>query len=211
MLWKSITAKRDAITVTIEFSKISQEMKNVLKLLSVDINRIKELSQMQEFTIIRADSTVEHIFSELYTVPQKIRHGYIRVKVLELLLILTELEPDANRSDHVHFSQVQISLIKQLHSFLIEHFNEHYTIDELSERFELSPTVLKKCFKGVYGDSIYSYMKRYRLQVAERLLKESKLTIGEIASHIGYLNPNKFTSAFCDCYGVPPTSYRKKV
>lgn len=32
--------------------------------------------------------------------------------------------------------------------------------------------------------------------MAERLLKENKLTIGEIALQIGYQNPNKFTSAF---------------
>ena len=75
----------------------------------------------------------------------------------------------------------------------------------------MSPTVLKKCFKGVYGDSIYAYMKRFRLQVAEKMLKESAMTVGEIAARIGYLNPNKFTSAFCAEYGMPPSEYRKKV
>ena len=69
---------------------------------------------------------------------------------------------------------------------------------------------MKKCFKGVYGDSVYAYMKRYRLQVAEQLLRESNDTVGEIAAKIGYLNPNKFTSAFCAEYGMPPTAYRKK-
>ena len=105
---------------------------------------------------------------------------------------------------------MQIRVIKEIHAFLVEHFEEHYTIDELSERFGMSPTVMKKCFKGVYGDSIYSYMKTYRLQVAERLLKESDLTVGEIAAKAGYLNPNKFTSAFRAEYGMPPTAYRRK-
>ena len=35
---------------------------------------------------------------------------------------------------------------------------------------------------------MYAYMKKYRLQMAERLLKANKLTIGEIALQIGYLN-----------------------
>lgn len=98
-----------------------------------------------------------------------------------------------------------------MHAFLMEHFNEHYTIDDLSERFEISPTNMKKCFKEVYGNSIYAYMKLYRLQVAEKLLRESSLTIGEIAMQVGYLNPNKFTTAFCNEYGISPTLYRKKV
>lgn len=46
-----------------------------------------ELAQMRDFTIIRANQTIEHIFSELYTVPEKIRFGYIRVKILELFHI----------------------------------------------------------------------------------------------------------------------------
>ena len=111
----------------------------------------------------------------------------------------------------VYFPAAQIETVKQIHAFLVEHFSEHYTIHALSERFDISPTVMKRCFRGVYGDSVYAYMKKYRLQIAEQLLRESDLTIGEIAGRIGYLNPNKFTSAFCAAYGVPPTAYRRKV
>ena len=93
-------------------------------------------------------------------------------KVLELLLVMTGLNPMEEKAERMHFSEAQIGVIKQIHAFLVENFSEHYTIDELSERFEISPTVMKKCFKGVYGDSIYSYMKLYRLQIAERLLWE---------------------------------------
>ena len=205
------TSHYHGITVTIDFSAITEEMKMVLELLTVDIVRIKALSQAEEFTIIRADPTVEHIFSELYKIPPVIRRGYIRVKVLELLLILTGLDPAENSTKHASFPAAQIETIKQIHAFLVEHFSEHYTIAELSERFHISPTIMKKCFHGVYGDSVYAYMKKYRLQVAERLLKESRATVGEIALQVGYQNPNKFTSAFCAEYGVPPTSYRKEV
>ena len=132
-------------------------------------------------------------------------------KILELLLVLTELDTAKTGKERPHYTEAQIEVIKQIHTFLIEHYEEHYTIDDLSERFEMSPAVLKKCFKGVYRDSIYAYMKRFRLQVAEKMLKESAMTVGEIAARIGYLNPNKFTSAFCSEYDMPPSEYRKKV
>lgn len=205
------TAHYHGITVTIDFSSITKEMKKVLELLSVNLERIKEVAKIQNFIIIRANETIKHIFSELYKVPENIRHGYIRVKVLELLLVLTEFDFMDRKTEHVHFSEAQIETVKKIHTFLVEHFDTHYTIDFLSEHFEISPTIMKKCFKGVYGDSVYAYMKRYRLQVAERLLKESQMTIGEIAERIGYLNPNKFTSAFRTEYGMPPTSFRKEV
>lgn len=202
------TSHYHGVTVTIDFSGITAEMENVLALLSVDLKRIRELSSQQDFVIVRANQTIEHIFSELYTVHDDIRLGYIRVKVLELLLVLTELDSADRETEKERFSKMQIDVIKQIHAFLVEHFTEHYTIEDLSERFDISPTLMKKCFKGVYGDSIYSYVRMYRLQVAEQLLRETNLTIGEIASRIGYLNPNKFTSAFTREYGITPTKYR---
>lgn len=202
------TSHYHGVTVTIDFSRITAEMKKELALFSVDLERIKELSSMQDFTIVRANQTVEHIFSELYTVHDDIRQGYIRVKVIELLLVLTELDSVDKKAGMAHFSAMQIGRIKQIHAFLLEHFTEHYTIEQLAGKFDISPTIMKKCFRGVYGDSIYSYMKMYRLQIAEQLLRESSLTISEIAARIGYLNPNKFTSAFTRAYGITPTKYR---
>ncbi len=208
------TSHYHGITITISFSMITDEMKKVLELLSVDLERIKELSDMRDFTIIRANKTIEHIFSELYMIPEAIKLGYIRVKVLELLLVLTEarfIKGMTETSERLHFSEAHIDTIKQIHAFLVKNYGEHYTIDYLAEHYNISPTVMKKCFKGVYGESVYAYMKRYRLQIAEKLLREETLTIGEIASDIGYLNPNKFTSAFCAEYGMPPTDYRKNL
>ncbi len=147
------TSHYHGITITIDFSRITDEMRNVLELLTVDLKRIRELAKIREFTMIRADQKIEHIFSELYTVPEKIRHGYIRVKVLELLLVLTELDPKGEDSvSKPYFSQAQIEAVKQIHGFLLEHFKEHYTIEELADRYKISPTAMKRCFKGVYGD-----------------------------------------------------------
>ena len=79
------TAHYHGITVTVDFSAITEEMEKVLELLAVDIACIRALSQAAEFTIIRADPTIEHIFSELYRVPDSIRHGYIRVKLVQIM------------------------------------------------------------------------------------------------------------------------------
>lgn len=87
----------------------------------------------------------------------------------------------------------------------------HYTIEELAERFEISPTSLKKCFKEMYGVPIYTYCRTYRLQIAEKMLREGQLSVAEIAAKIGYINPNKFTSAFCSEYKMTPTEYKKNV
>ena len=93
---------------------------------------------------------------------------------------------------------------------MTEDLSRHETIGQLAERFRISPTALKKCFKGVYGTSVYSYLRNYRMQEAQKLLLETELTVGEIAAKIGYENPNKFTSAFKKTYGVTPTEFKKR-
>ena len=44
------------------------------------------------YSIMRENISIEHIFSELYSVPENIRKGYHKVKVLELLLFLSALD-----------------------------------------------------------------------------------------------------------------------
>ena len=161
--------------------------------------------------MVRANETVQHIFSELYTVQDHIKLSYIRIKLLEFFLILTEMEFDSYKTNYVYYSKVQRDCIRQIREFIVENITEHYTIEELSERFEISPTAMKRCFKGIYGAPIYAYLRTYRLHIAEKLLREGKSSVGEIATEIGYTNPNKFTSAFRAEYGMSPTEYKKNV
>lgn len=191
--------------------EITDEMRRILKLLSINLTRISEFAGKQDFYMVRANETVQHIFSELYTVQEHIKPSYIRIKLLELLLILTEMDFDRIKNDYVYFSKSQRNCTRQIHDFIVGHIKEHYTIEELAERFEISPTAMKRCFKGMYGAPVYAYLRTYRLQIAEKLLREGNLSVGEIATEIGYTNPNKFTSAFRDEYGMTPTEYKKNV
>lgn len=101
-----------------------------------------------------------------------------------------------------YYNQNQVALIKAVASYITEDLTTHHTIEQLSQKFKISTTALKKCFRGVYGTSVYSYLRTYRLQVAQKLLLETELPVTEIASKIGYENPNKFTSAFKECMAV---------
>ena len=76
-------------------------------------------------------------------------------------------------------------------------------MDELAERFQISLTGMKTCFKEIYGDSMYSYLRRYRMNVAATMLRQdSKKGIAEIAGAVGY-------EAFRQVIGQTPMEYRK--
>lgn len=61
----------------------------------------------------------------------------------------------------------KVALIKAVASYITEDLTAHHTIEQLSQKFAISTTALKKCFRGVYGTSVYSYLRTYRLQVAK--------------------------------------------
>ena len=183
-----------------------------MELLNIDLHYIqKYICEGNRCCIMRANPSIEHIFSELYHVREKRKPGYMKIKMLELLLFLSDLNTAEEVLQTDYYNQNQVALIKAVASYITEDLTTHHTIEQLSQKFKISTTALKKCFRGVYGTSVYSYLRTYRLQVAQKLLLETELPVTEIASKIGYENPNKFTSAFKEMYGSSPTEYRKSV
>ena len=60
-----------------------------------------------------------HIFSELYSVPEGIRKGYFKVKILELLLFLSAFPIQAAQPQH-GYSLSQVQLAEQIGAYLLE-------------------------------------------------------------------------------------------
>lgn len=74
----------------------------------------------------------------------------------------------------------------------------------------ISPTTLKTYFKGIYGTSIASYIKEYRIKNAAISLRQTKMSIADVALSVGYESQSKFAGAFKKVMGISPLEYRKK-
>ncbi|MGL6199105.1 MAG: helix-turn-helix transcriptional regulator [Lachnospiraceae bacterium] len=198
------------ISIFIALDDIAPEVTLIMKMLSINFEHIKSLiGNEKQHCIIRANESIEHIFYELYTNRDFRKEGYIKLKVFELLLFLSGLEVLKQSAETKYWNQKHVKKIKEIHNFITQDISRRYTIAELAQKFEISQTSLKACFKGVYGTSIYAYLRAYRLQTGRKLLEVSDLTITDISIQIGYENPNKFTSAFKEVYGASPMEYRK--
>ena len=161
------------------------------------------------YYIMRSTPRLEHIFSELYSVPEHIQKGYFKVKVLELLLFLSALEPDDSQTQQRACSRSQVELAKRVCAFLDENMAKRFTIDQLAAQFYVSPAQLKKCFYSVYDESVYTYIRSHKIKSAAALLRTSYQTVAEIAGAVGYDNSSKFAKAFRDIMGVSPGEYRR--
>ncbi len=153
---------------------------------------------------------VEHIFSELYSVPEQIRKGYFKVKILELFLFLSCMDPHADELSQRSYSNSQRQLAMEVSRYVAEHMDSKITLDRLADHFHASATQIKCSVKSVYGKSVYSYIRSQKMSSAAKLLRDTDYSVAEIAGHYGYDNAGKFAGAFKAVIGATPTEYRRK-
>ena len=204
------TGHYHGITITFSLEEARESLKQFSEIVSVDLAELYDsFSRWPDGLIMRGDEGIEHVFSELYVVQGKVRMSYLRLKVLELLLYLSRIDPEGYQDKHTYFQRTLVEKIHCIKRELCEQPARHPTLRELAEKYEISETAMKKCFKAVYGDSIYAFLKKHRLLSSCALLLRSDKSITEVSMDMGYENPSKYIAAFKKQFGVTPAKFRK--
>ena len=199
------------VTIGLELPAASAALREWVKEFPVDLCRIRhKFCSGRHPRVIHGATSVDHIFQELYAVPEQIKLPYFRIKVLELLLYLDALELDG-RTEKPYFYRSQVETVKAVYRLLTGDLERHYTIAELSRRFSIPATALKACFKSVYGQPINTYMRLFRMDRAAMLLRqEPQASVAEIAGRVGYDSASKFSAAFREAKGKSPLEFRRE-
>ncbi len=184
---------------------------SLFKDFSIDLqDLIKRFKDNGQPFIIRSVDSLQHIFHQLYAVPEKIRTPYFQLKIMELLLSLSTIDICPFSQSSPYFPKKQVETVKSIMEYMRTHIDERMTLVELSTHFNIPLTTMKNCFKAIYGQSIYSYLRAHRIEIAADLLRTTDETIATIAGRVGYSNPSKFSAAFKEIKGMPPTQYQKE-
>ena len=198
-----------AFDIEIAASALSKEVKDF----PIDLTALQQKYCPGRYPhVIREMGAAEHIFGELYQVPEKIRIPYFKIKIMELLLYLDALELPKEQKERPYYYKTQIEKVKAIQAFLAEHMAENYTQEQLSSRFEIPLTGMKNCFKSVYGTSIGAWLTDYRMnRAAEFLRADREQSVAEIAGLVGYDSASKFAIAFRKIMGMSPLEYRNTI
>ena len=198
------------ISVLINLKMAAEAPPEILSESGIDILKFKEkFCHDGNCFIMRAKDEIEHIFSELYSVPECLQRPYLKLKVQELLLFLCMVDVSKEKQ-RTQYTSPQVELVKEIHKRLTANLQERPTIEELSKEYLINTATLKDTFKGIYGQPIGAYMKEYRIRQAADLLRQTQVSVAEIASQVGYENQSKFASAFRDIMKIAPAEYRKQ-
>lgn len=198
------------LSVVIQIDEAQKSIDARLSEAKINLRELKNnLFKKYPSILIRSNVTLSHIFSEFIQSNDELKKTYFILKTLEFLCYLKTHNYET-QFPFPYFTQLVVNAVKDVCSFIDENFLEDFSIDDLAEKFSVSRTSLKNCFKGIYGISLGKYLRQKRILYAATLLKNNpELSIGEISSKVGYENQSKFSAAFKLILNENPLKYRR--
>jgi AraC-like DNA-binding protein len=95
-------------------------------------------------------------------------------------------------------------------AFLHQRLADPVTLGELAAAVGRSPSRTGHLVRELFGMTFPRLVYSVKLREAARLLAATDLTIGEVAHHVGFQDPNYFTRVFSQEYGINPKQYRRQ-
>ena len=98
--------------------------------------------------------------------------------------------------------------IKIIKSYVIEHYNEDLSLENIANRLPIDAKYLSHYFKQHTNQNFTSYLSRVRMQKAIELLKDSSVKLSTIHHRVGYRSKSQFYHLFVRETGHTPAQYR---
>jgi AraC-like DNA-binding protein len=107
--------------------------------------------------------------------------------------------------------QERATRLRPVFEYVSKNFAENLTLQQGAALASISQPQFIKLFKRVAGMTFVSYVTHVRLSHAFRLLKESSLTIAEVAIRTGFSDQSYFDRRFKSAFGQVPSAVRKQM
>lgn len=92
--------------------------------------------------------------------------------------------------------------------YIRNHYQESVSLENIAGNLGITPEYLSTLFNREMGENFSSFLKKFRISHAKRLLKGTDKKIYEIAAEVGYTDPKYFNRVFKEVEGVSPGEFR---
>ncbi|SDW24961.1 AraC family transcriptional regulator [Aequorivita viscosa] len=143
-----------------------------------------------------------------YSLHPIIKPLYFKGKVYELLSLYFNRPADADIEQCPFLAdEDNVSKIKKAKQIIVSRMAEPPTLQELADEINLPINRLKEGFKQIYGDSVFSFLFDYKMEVARQLLATGIHNVNEVGLKVGYSASSHFISAFKKKFGTTPKKF----
>ena len=98
--------------------------------------------------------------------------------------------------------------LRRVLEYIQAHLDQELSLAALAAIAQMSPYYFNRLFKQSTGLSPHQYVLQQRVEWAKRLLAEARLSIADIAQHVGFASQAHLTMVFRQRVGTTPRQYR---
>jgi AraC-like DNA-binding protein len=147
-----------------------------------------------------------------YNLNHSIRNIYFKAKAYEVLSLYFNRSEDADIEQCPFLvDESNVIKIRKAKDIVLSRLAEPPTLQELANEIGLTLKKLKEGFKQIYGDSVFSFLLDYKMEVARKLLESGTHNVNEVGLKVGYSTSSHFIAAFKKKYGTTPKKYVQSI
>jgi len=105
--------------------------------------------------------------------------------------------------------QTTYPIVDRVLEYIDLHISEDISNAEIAKKFNISVYYLSHIFKSVTGTNIREYRNELKLTKAKLLLKNTDMSIGQIACDVGFESVSYFSEVFSKLETISPQKYRE--
>ena len=136
------------------------------------------------------------------------RTGYRPFSVSLLAVLLCRLGRTQDRQDLAPTEQARRHEIYNIAAAINQEPGAALSLDEYAASMHLGRDRFVHLFKAIMHTPPHRYIQSAKMAMARRLLRESSLTVSEIADALAYADPLYFSRLFHREMGLSPSAYR---
>ncbi len=133
---------------------------------------------------------------------------FMESKMLELIAVMLELNHRSPASLNF-IPRKDEEKIRHARAILERNIADPPTLASLARQIGSNEFALKKGFKAVFGEPVFRFLQKLRMEKAIDLLRTGEWQVNEVAREVGYENLSAFTRAFKLEHSILPSEVRK--
>jgi AraC-like DNA-binding protein len=106
------------------------------------------------------------------------------------------------------YTQRELRCLHTARQILMSELSSPPTIRRVARIVGVNDTILKRGFKALFGETMFDFSVRCRMERALALLRTERIPVAEVAQRVGYRHQTSFATAFRRHFRIRPKDVR---
>ncbi len=167
----------------------------------------REFSEMMPKSpkIEKVSSNAVELFEKIISAEGEYKEKIIKAYLSAMIGIILE------KTELVKASETDNTAVQSIIKYCRENYMNNITLNDVSKALHISKSRISHIFSEKLHMSFRTFINVFRLNDAERLLKNRELSVTEIVLQSGFESVRTFNRAFLKHFGQNPSKYRVEI